>query len=471
MTRQVQIVCGQPRQTLQTMTHLAPPRIGRLAYTFSNPTTVRIISRQTARDAPDAVAADGSIIVVEGQGESAWGPVTGIVATRSAGSSKTDTPLIETPQSVSVISTTEVKERGAQSISEALLGTPGVVTETLGSDVRYDITSVRGFTPNTFLNGLSLPLGYLSGTHGLPQVEPYGLERIEVLRGPSSGLYGQVPPGGLLNLVSKRPTEEAFGEVQLQTGYPGRAQTAFDIGGPVTEDGSLLYRLTGLGRIADTQVDTQDEKRLFIAPSFTWRPTDDTTFTFLSSYLKNDSGTTGTMVSAVGSLYSSPNGRISTSTYLGEKDYDSFKRELGTVGYAFEHRFSDDLIFRQNLQYADSKTDNHAIMTNGYVIGSDRLLNRRAAHIINNGTLFSVDNQLQWNVDTGPLEHKILVGVDYQKFKNEFWYRLGNAPRTIDAYDPNYSGYSPTSWTINNQKSQDVSHTRHSGGSLALDHR
>lgn len=407
------------------------------------------------------VAADGSIILdtITVQGESAWGPIDGIVATRSASGTKTDTPLLETPQSVSVISAQEVKQKGAQSLVEALQGTPGLVSAGSGGgyDVRYDNMSLRGFSVRTFLNGLSIPSGFTTNTHGMPQLEPYGLERIEVLRGPSSVLYGQSTPGGILSLVSKRPTEHAFGEVQLQTGSYGRAQTAFDIGGPLTSDGTLLYRLTGLGRLADTQVDFQDDKRLFIAPAFTWRPTNETTFTFLSSYMKNDSGMTAQWFPAVGTLLPNPNGRIPSSRFLGEKDYDKFERELATIGYMFEHRFSDQITFRQNLQYAVSNTDNYGISQTGYVAGSDRLLNRNASYIINDGRTFSVDNQIQITADTGPFAHKILLGADYQKFSNEFWYRVNRSVSPIDAYAPVYTGYTSTgSFLTTNHTSQDL---------------
>ena len=128
---------------------------------------------------------------------------------------KTDTPLIEIPQSISVVTEEQIKQQQAQTMSEALRYTPGFFAA-YESDVRYDNAPiVRGFIPTLYLDGLLLPD---SRGFGAPRIEPYGLERIEVLKGPSSGLYGQVPPGGLIDMVSKRPKPYAIHEVLLQYG-------------------------------------------------------------------------------------------------------------------------------------------------------------------------------------------------------------------------------------------------------------
>ena len=451
-----QSASGPNASTLPPITVEAPRERPRRAAQRER-STPRAVQRRVARPEP-APAGAIPLGTIEVQGERAGGPVRGIVATRSATGTKTDTPLLETPQSISVVTRRQIEEQGAQTVSEALRTTPGVVAQWSGYDVRYDYMLVRGFQPTTFLNGLILPTGFSSGTHGIPQVEPYGLERIEVLRGAASALYGQVPPGGILNMVSKRPTDVAFGEIQLQTGSFARKQAAFDIGGPVTQDGSLLYRLTGLGRLADTQINFQDEKRVFIAPSFTWRPTADTTFTFLSSYMNNESGFTGAFLPAAGTLLPNPNGRLPRSLFPGEKNYDNFKRELGTIGYSFEHRFNDIVSFTQNLQYAFSNTDSRAINVGGWADANQTLLRRGAVNILNNGHTFTIDNQLKLKLNTGPVSHTILAGVDYQNFKNEFWYRgAANAPVPLNAYNPVYTGFTPTSWITTNHTNQSLS--------------
>nr|WP_163502122.1 TonB-dependent siderophore receptor [Halomonas socia] len=395
-----------------------------------------------------SIAADGTRMLetITVQGESAWGPVNGIVATRSATGTKTDTPLLETPASISVISRKQFEEQGARTVSDAVRTTPGIVTHLYGDENRYDFVYSRGFAPTTFLNGLALPAGHTTATHGVPQIEPYGLERIEVLRGSASALYGQSPAGGILSLVSKRPTETPFGEVQLQTGSHNRKEVAFDTGGPLTQDGTLLYRLTGLGRMADMQIDFAEEKRVFIAPSFTWHPTEDTLFTFLSSYKKVDSNYAGFYPEA-GTLFSHPNGQIPRNRYLGEPGFGGFDSEAATVGYLFEHWFDDTVSFKQNLQYAFTDTLTQGLAARGWEDDSQQRLVRNANSFMNNGRTFSVDNQLTFNLDGDVLNHTILTGIDYQNFSNEFWYRVGtNNPAPLDPYNPTYTGYTPVEW-------------------------
>lgn len=244
--------------------------------------------------------------------ETAYGPVRGYVATRSAGGTKTDTPLIETPQSISVITRDQMDAQAVQSVSQALNYTAGVVAQPRGSvNGYYEFPFIRGFAPTNFLylDGMQL----LGASAGL-QIEPYGLERIEVIKGPASILYGQGPPSGIISMISKRPTEVPFREILYQGGTWDRKQGAFDVSGPVDGEGKVLYRLVGLARDSGTQVDFTEDNRLFIAPAVTWRPTVDTTLTILGQYQKAESGFFN-FLPARGTFLPNPNGVISTSFY------------------------------------------------------------------------------------------------------------------------------------------------------------
>src|SRR5262249_40399183 len=147
-------------------------------------------------------------------------------------------------------------------------------------------------------------------TFAVPRVETYGLERLEVLKGPSSGLYGQSDPGGLVNMVSKRPTATPHLEVVGTFGSFDRFQGAFDVGSPIDKNGEFLYRLVGLGRLSDTQTDHMRDDKVFIAPSFTWRPTIDTTFTILSQYQKIDNKGYQQYVPGQVTFLPNPNGSV-----------------------------------------------------------------------------------------------------------------------------------------------------------------
>ena len=147
----------------------------------------------------------------------------GFVATRSAAGTKTDTPLIEVPAAISVVTRDQMDAQNVQSAPEALRYTSGVVPEQRGINTEsLEYVFARGFYIDQYLNGLRLP--NIDSGFNIPSIDAYLLERVELLHGPASVLYGQASPGGLLNLVSKRPTAEQLREVMLQTGTDGRAE-------------------------------------------------------------------------------------------------------------------------------------------------------------------------------------------------------------------------------------------------------
>lgn len=379
-------------------------------------------------------------IEVQGTGERALGPVNGYVATRTATGSKTDTPIIEVPQTVNVVTADQIRAQGAQSVSEALRYTAGVRAETYGAASQFDsYTQIRGFKGDLFLDGSRLPDGAATADWTTSVVEPYGLERIEVLKGPSSALYGQSGPGGLVNMVSKRPTATPYREIQIQTGSFGRLQGAFDLSGPIDPQGTLLYRLTGLARNSGTQTDFIDDDRLFIAPAFTWRPSADTTLTVMGQYLRERNGKTSfNYLPTSGTLYPNPvNGRLPWNRYAGEPGFDRFDRDQGSIGYAFEHRFNDSLTFSQNLRYTQNDVYLRALNRNGELLADNRTLNRAAFRIDAAARAFTLDNRLEAKFDTGPLKHTALLGLDYRNEVSQYDVGRGPAP-SIQIFNPIY---------------------------------
>src|SRR5688572_1516458 len=213
-------------------------------------------------------------VTVEGQGEDASGPVDGYVATQSTTGSKTDTPIIETPQSISVVTADQMDAQAGGSLGESFRYTPGITAEQWGTDMRGYGIKIRGFDANDnsfYKDGLQLQgTNYVS----FMTLDTYGAERLELLRGPASVLYGQNGPGGLINYVSKRPTAEPRYEVEVGAGSFDRFEGRFDFSGPITEDGALQYRAIGLARDSDTQIDYVEADRIFFAPALTWEGED-----------------------------------------------------------------------------------------------------------------------------------------------------------------------------------------------------
>ena len=401
---------------------------------------------QTSATPPASSAILPAVTVSADSEDSGTGHVNGYVAKRSTTGSKTDTPIIETPQSISVITADQISTMGASRLTDALAYTAGVKNFD-GYDSRYDWLTLRGFdaySPGFYLDGMQMRN---NAGYSVWRLEGYGAERIEVLRGPSSVLYGQGGPGGMINVVSKRPTAEPLREIQVQVGNHSQRQVAFDFSGPIDAEGKLLYRLTGLGLDSNTQVNYVGDKRQFLAPSLTWRPSGDTSLTVLAHYAKVNAGNSYGFLPPQASLLSSPNGRIPTSTFVGEPGFDRFKQNQWDIGYLFEHRFNDTWTVRQNARYGQIKTDYRQIYANGFVTNNPddpadpsnfRTINRSVfASSPEQGKVFNLDNQVQAKVRAGDWQHTVLLGVDYQRsvFDQVMYY--GEAP-TLDVFAPVY---------------------------------
>jgi iron complex outermembrane receptor protein len=375
------------------------------------------------------------------QGERGTGPVVGYVAAQSVTGTKTDTPILETPQSISVVTRDQMVAQQTQNIGEALRYSPGISLDLYSATTFFDAVKIRGFDAPRYLDGLRLPLD--PGTQfAYPRIEPYGLERLEVLRGPSSGLYGQTEPGGLINMVSKRPLWFPHYAVEGTFGSFERFQGAFDVGGPIDRNREFLYRVVGLGRLSDSQQDFVTDNKLFIAPSFTWAPSANTTFTILGHYHNQDNnGIQQYVPGGVAGLAPNPFGRVPYSRYIGEPAADGYKLEQHAIGYAFEHRFNNVFQVRQNFRYTDVSNDLGAHRSEG-LLPDFRSVARSFNYVSSAAQNVALDNQLQADFATGPFVHKVLAGVDYIHSDNRSEYRT--APiANIDAFAPVYGAFVP----------------------------
>lgn len=388
--------------------------------------------------------------------EEATGPVDGYVATRSATGTKTDTPLNEVPQSISVITRDEVEARGAQSIGDTLSYTAGVIGNSNGLDPRRDFVSIRGFSATElfYRDGLRLTA---FNNQGRTVSEPYGLERIEVLRGPSSVLYGQGGPGGIVNLVSKKPTDIPQGEVRVSTGSNDLNQIATDVSGYLDDQGALKYRFVGLLRDANAEIDYTKNDRTYLAPSLSWTPNDRTSLTLLAEYKELDTVGSYYALPQAGTLDSNPNGEIPRSRFIGEPGTDNFEQTYFSVASLFEHKFNDTVTVRQNTRYREAETD----ITNIYVgqlMDDLRTVPRYGLRRDENVDAITTDNQLQFDINTQGVDHKILVGVDWQKANNDFTVDLPQGLTPLDVFNPVY-GTSSLTWTTQGSASQELEQT------------
>ena len=277
--------------------------------------------------------------------------------------------------------------------------------------------------------------------------EPYGVERVEVFRGPTSILYGENAPGGLVNLVSKRPPAAAQGEVQLSYGSNDRRQLNVDVGGPLDASGNVLGRVVMVGRVADTQVDHVQDDRLYVAPSLSFDFDELNTLTLLSSYQK-DRTKLELGLPAAGTLLRNPNGKIDKDTFLGNKDWNTFEREVWTLGYEFTHRFNDDWQFRQNSRYMQSRIQrNETWPGNLNNAGFGTTVGMTAYDRYNKSITYSLDNQLEGRFETGALQHTWLLGASFDRTSfNQDW--SAGAGQPVNVFEPNWTREASAPFTV-----------------------
>ena len=415
-----------------------------LSYRFSSSNTVVLVN---PAGGVSVAPSDGSTVLqpISVTGEQALGPVDGIVARQSATGTKTDTPLKETPQAINIVTRDQMTAQGSATLTQALRYTPGVISQ-YGDDSRYDWFTIRGFRPGRYLDGLRLPFG--SRGYAQPRVEPYSLERAEVLKGPSSVLYGQGEPGGLINMVSKRPSAAAKNEVELQLGTDNRVQTAFDLGGPVNGDDAFLYRIVGVGRITDTQYDFVKERKAYIAPSFTFQPDAGTSLTVHADYQKiySPGGGGAPALTANGTLYTGVYPELPRGAFPGEPGYDYYKSDQASVGYEFEHEFDATWTVRQNLRYSYIGTDTQRVQPYcPTAVCNPAGFYRYAWAFPESARAVTVDNQAIAKFSTGALEHTALFGLDYSYESSRYEESaLAGILTPFNAYDPDYGASTVT---------------------------
>ncbi|UXA41158.1 TonB-dependent siderophore receptor [Pseudomonas juntendi] len=369
----------------------------------------------------------------------ALGRTEGYNATHSQVATKTSMPLVETSQSVSVVTRQQIDDQGSQTVAQAMRYTPGVLTNPYGATHRYDYVAMRGFNDgsvdNIYVDGLK-SMGD-NGTYSTMQVDPYFLERIDILKGPSSVLYGRSSPGGLVALTTKKPLFSAYHQVQATVGTQGQRGMGFDFSGPVDEDQRIAYRLTGLADASDTQFDHNKEERYAIAPAISVDFSEDTSLT-LQAYLQHDpNGGYHGGNPADGMLHPRNGLRLSDHFFEGETGIDSYERTQQSFSYQFEHRFNDIFTARQNFRYQDSDVSMDQVYSAGWADAESNILNRAYTGGDERLHSYIIDNMLQAEFFTGAAKHTLLMGTDYQRRKADVEWRYGTV-NPLDAGNPQY---------------------------------
>lgn len=405
-----------------------------LVFSFTNATTVAI--SKPSGETGNAAAGGSGVLqpIVLGAGSS---DNETVAAKSSSAATKLDTPLVETARSVSVVTRKELDQRAAQNVVEAVRYSAGIVTDRAGFDPRFDTVEIRGYDATSsgdYKDGLRQP--YLN--YGMFRTDPYALERVEIVKGPVSVLYGAGTPAGIINKVSKFANGERIREVETVYGTENRRQAAFDLGDMIGEDGDLSYRLVGLARTGETNLDIADD-RYFLQPSITWAPSDQTSLTVYSLIQNSDiGGGVGAVVDPSGKVY---------DLRASDPDYDYNKIKQRQIGYEFEHEFNDLVTFRQNLRYSHMELRSRYLTVSTLASGwTGTVAHRTPWSVHDSMEVFQTDNQLEWSFDTGAASHTLLTGVDYMKVKGSIGYGVGAADPIFDfdIANPTYGVNGPT---------------------------
>ena len=370
--------------------------------------------------------------------ESAQGPVQGYHATRSASATRTDTSIHETPQSISVVSKDVVEDLGATRLQDALDYAGGVGRANNFGGQGLTTFTVRGFTTGEFYrNGFPINRGYPN----MPDANT--IERLEVLRGPATMLYGRGDPGGTFNVVSKQPLAERTVTLGSQLNDQGMKRGTLDASGPLDEEGRLAYRLNVVGEGGDTFRDHVETERYGVTPVITWQATDDTKVTFEGDFMRNnhplDRGLT---------RFPNQRGTPSRDTFWGDKDAGKLHNDNNMAQLRFEHALSDNWTLGGGFQWLDGSLKGNAIEANGSgSLGADgRTLQRN----FNYRKLEWTDKDYQLNLtghfSTGGFDHTLLTGIEYEDYDYKSIIQRSSAVAgtyPIDIFDPVYGQTRP----------------------------
>ena len=398
----------------------------------------------SAQGEGSGVAGDDVIIV---QGERAF------VGTKS------ETPITEIPQSISVIDADLIFERAAQDFQDVFRYSAGASVGD-SDDSRFDNVSIRSFPTSIFVDGLRQTT---SGTFiNILKIENYTLERAELLRGPSSVLYGTGAPGGVLNAVSKTPQSEFGGEIAVDVGNDERIQGKFDITGALSD--TVSARLVGLIRDAESQWGTPDD-RLVINPSISWSPTDSTDITIIGLYQDNAQGALGYLPIPFSRDATTVDETLPHDFYQGDVDgFSGLDGDNWSVTGIFEHEFTRNLRVRNSTRYLEGDVDYGDLFTFGFILDSvgnayaidevpgftlafedfpddePFLYERSAFRSEENYKIFNTDSSLAFDFDLGGIENSVLLGVDYfdiSTIEREGFAGFLPPADTIELFNPN----------------------------------
>ncbi len=343
---------------------------------------------------------------------------------------KTATPLETTPQNLTVISRARMDMLNSRTLTEAIRYSAGVSDYGGKDDPRGYFGTIRGFTPDIYLDGTRTPNAATSQSFS---IEPWGLEEMDIIRGSSSALYGSGQLGGIINAVSKRPTQHQTNIISVQGGSYARRQGAVDIGGSLDRQGHWLWRFNGLIRKSGTFARHIKNNEIYVAPSLRWQPSSRTDFTFLSSYEQLDAGSSSQFLPYVGTVVPTRHGYLPRNFLSGDRNFDVYSKRQLSVGYALRQELLPGWTLSQNMRFAHMDVL-YRTVAQPKLVNTDTI-SRTALLQSGNYNTTTLDTRSEWKDHFGSLHSILLTGVD---FRSDFM-----AERRGERKAPNLSLYQP----------------------------
>lgn len=356
---------------------------------------------------------------------------TGFMATNASATTKSDTPLFETPQSISVLTRAYLDARQVTSLNEAIQTTAGVASGGYGRRGLDDFT-IRGqrSSESIYVDGLKL------GQSNYVAQEVFGVDSIAIVKGPASINFGQMQPGGIVNMISKRPRAQAFNEVGFALGNYGYRQGTFDIGRPLSADGGkAAFRLAGMLSNADDATDSVWYKNRYLAPSLFLDLGSRTDFTILSAfnqrqYIRQQG------LPVLGSLLAAPGRAVPRSLFTGDTSVAPYNAIQRTVGYALTHRFDSGWTLQQNFRLLDLTLNGGLVNVSGALQANGNIARNVLVQDIAERSA-ALDTYVARDFMTGTVAHTFMAGVDVNRDKASNT-SLRCAISVINAYAPVY---------------------------------
>lgn len=368
-------------------------------------------------------------------------PTSSYVATKASSVLKSNDPLFKTAQSVSVITQEQLEQKQASTLAEAINGVAGVVSGQLGRR-GWDDFIIRGqnSSDQVFIDGLR------QGQSTFVATEISGMDQVQVLKGPASVNFGLVQPGGMVNMVTKRPQAESFYRSTLTYGSNQLKQGTFDLNYSPNNSDKGAFRINA--RVAD-QNDPTDFvyfKNYYISPSYNFDLGENTDLSVIASYQHREyMRQQGLPV--MGTLLSNPNGSLNSKLFISEPAHGGYDADVYRVGYNFAHKFENEWQFKQNFAIQKTEMLGPAVFAatgkNFWAKDKDgkidyTTIQRQGRYQDVDNLNFAIDNQLQKTFKLANMAHELMVGVDAMQEKSDYINNrctVGN----LNLYTPQYN--------------------------------